>query len=99
MPFDKLFLMNIAQDAFTSHRVLAHPQGFVGQVAWFVFFTLYVVFSLILFRSPSGNTLLTRLSRGIKIWTEVCNTTRKSLAFCQNTGFNVFLGRRMQKNN
>lgn len=70
--------MSIVQDTFTPHRVLAHPQGFVGQVAWFVFCTVYGVFSLILFRSPSGNTLLTRLSRGIKIWTEVCNTTRKS---------------------
>ncbi|TCD66908.1 hypothetical protein EIP91_000747 [Steccherinum ochraceum] len=46
---------------FTSHRVLAHPQGFVGQVAW----------------SPSGNTLLTKLGRGVKLWTEegVCKRT------------------------
>lgn len=39
------------------HRVLAHPQGFVGQVAW----------------SPDGRYLLTKLTRAIKIWTEVCS--------------------------
>lgn len=43
------------QNPFTSHRVLAHPQGFVGQVAW----------------SANGNTLLTKLGRGVKLWTEV----------------------------
>ena len=25
-----------SQETFTSHRILAHPQGFVGQVAWWV---------------------------------------------------------------
>ncbi|KAH8103027.1 WD40 repeat-like protein [Cristinia sonorae] len=46
---------------FTSHRVLAHPQGFVGQVAW----------------SPNGTILLTKLLRGVKLWTEdgVCKKT------------------------
>ncbi|KAH6908348.1 quinon protein alcohol dehydrogenase-like superfamily [Coprinopsis sp. MPI-PUGE-AT-0042] len=39
-------------DPFVQHRVLAHTQGFVGQVAW----------------SPAGNILLTKLPRGIKIW-------------------------------
>ncbi|OJT12118.1 hypothetical protein TRAPUB_11343 [Trametes pubescens] len=50
-----------AQETFTSHRILAHPQGFVGQVAW----------------SPSGHLLLTKLGRGVKIWTEdgVCKRT------------------------
>lgn len=24
-----------SQETFTSHRILAHPQGFVGQVAWY----------------------------------------------------------------
>ncbi|KAI0763501.1 WD40 repeat-like protein [Trametes elegans] len=49
------------QETFTSHRVLAHPQGFVGQVAW----------------SPSGHLLLTKLGRGVKVWTEdgVCRRT------------------------
>ena len=49
------------QEQFTSHRILAHPQGFVGQVAW----------------SPSGNLLLTKLGRGVKVWTEdgVCKKT------------------------
>ncbi|TBU39880.1 WD40 repeat-like protein [Dichomitus squalens] len=48
-------------EQFTSHRILAHPQGFVGQVAW----------------SPSGNLLLTKLGRGVKVWTEdgVCKKT------------------------
>ncbi|KAI8972801.1 WD40 repeat-like protein [Trametes punicea] len=51
----------IYQETFTSHRILAHPQGFVGQVAW----------------SPSGHLLLTKLGRGVKIWTEdgVCRRT------------------------
>ncbi|KAI0355885.1 WD40 repeat-like protein [Trametes cingulata] len=49
------------QETFTSHRILAHPQGFVGQVAW----------------SPSGHLLLTKLGRGVKVWTEdgVCRRT------------------------
>lgn len=38
----------------SSHRVLAHPQGFVGQVMW----------------SPNGSLLLTKLTNGIKVWTE-----------------------------
>ncbi|OCH89316.1 WD40 repeat-like protein [Obba rivulosa] len=48
-------------DPFTVHRILAHPQGFVGQVAW----------------SPTGHLLLTKLNRGIKVWTEdgVCRKT------------------------
>ncbi|KAI0346640.1 WD40 repeat-like protein [Trametopsis cervina] len=42
-------------------RILAHPQGFVGQVAW----------------SPNSNTLLTKLNRGMKVWTAdgVCKRT------------------------
>ncbi|RPD69485.1 WD40 repeat-like protein [Lentinus tigrinus ALCF2SS1-7] len=50
-----------SQETFTSHRILAHPQGFVGQVAW----------------SPSGHLLLTKLNRGVKVWTEdgVCRKT------------------------
>ncbi|KAI6043946.1 WD40-repeat-containing domain protein [Pisolithus marmoratus] len=39
---------------FEGHRVLAHLQGFVSQVAW----------------SPSGNLLLTKLNRVVKVWTE-----------------------------
>ncbi|KAA1474356.1 hypothetical protein DENSPDRAFT_882735 [Dentipellis sp. KUC8613] len=42
-------------DPFSHHRTLAHPAGFVSQVAW----------------SPSGNMLLTKLTRAIKVWTEV----------------------------
>ena len=44
-----------APEAVTLHRTLAHPQGFVGQVAW----------------SPNGQQLLTKMNRGIKVWTEV----------------------------
>ncbi|KAF8069027.1 hypothetical protein FPV67DRAFT_1607451 [Lyophyllum atratum] len=49
-------------DPLVSHRILAHAQGFVGQVAW----------------SPTGNMLLTKLGRGIKVWTAeegVCKKT------------------------
>ncbi|KZT00504.1 WD40 repeat-like protein [Laetiporus sulphureus 93-53] len=48
-------------ESFSSHRVLAQPSGFVGQVAW----------------SPNGSTLLTKLNRGVKVWTEdgVCKKT------------------------
>ncbi|KAI6045140.1 hypothetical protein EDC04DRAFT_2560260, partial [Pisolithus marmoratus] len=38
----------------SSHRVLVHVRGFIGQVAW----------------SPNGKTLLTRLTRSVKVWTE-----------------------------
>lgn len=50
-----------ATDFVTAHRTLAHPQGFVGQVAW----------------SPNGQQLLTKMNRGIKVWTEdgVCKRT------------------------
>ncbi|KAK7047424.1 hypothetical protein VNI00_006655 [Paramarasmius palmivorus] len=40
----------------SSHRILAHAKGFVSQVAW----------------SPSGDLLLTKLGRGVKVWTRVC---------------------------
>ncbi|KAI0049167.1 WD40 repeat-like protein [Auriscalpium vulgare] len=48
-------------EPFTHHRTLAHPQGFVSQVAW----------------SPNGNLLLTKLNRVVKVWTEagVCTRT------------------------
>lgn len=59
-----------AQETFTSHRILAHPQGFVGQVAW----------------SPSGHLLLTKLGRGVKIWTEVCCSARRLMRPCAYTG-------------
>ncbi|KAH9952076.1 WD40 repeat-like protein [Amylocystis lapponica] len=39
---------------FESYRVLAHPHGYVGQVAW----------------SPSGKMLLTQLQRAVEVWTE-----------------------------
>ncbi|CAA7264399.1 unnamed protein product [Cyclocybe aegerita] len=60
---------------FTSHRTLAHAQGFIGQVAW----------------SPNGNILLTKMARGIKVWTAedgVCkktinrNTSVEAITWC-----------------
>jgi hypothetical protein len=53
------------------HRILAHPQGFVGQVAWSVVTVYMLLFFLTYHRSPSGNILLTKLNRKIKVWTEV----------------------------
>lgn len=38
----------------STHRVLVHVRGFIGQVAW----------------SPNGKTLLTRLTRSVKVWNE-----------------------------
>ncbi|KAJ7485562.1 hypothetical protein FB451DRAFT_1230279 [Mycena latifolia] len=54
-------IWRIEKPSLLLHRVLAHPQGFVGQVAW----------------SDTGNILLTKLNRGMKVWTEdgVCQKT------------------------
>ncbi|KIJ11156.1 hypothetical protein PAXINDRAFT_157371 [Paxillus involutus ATCC 200175] len=51
----------VFQQPLVQHRILAHPSGFVGQVAW----------------SPLGNLLLTKLNRVIKMWTQdgVCRKT------------------------
>ncbi|KAG9312798.1 WD40-repeat-containing domain protein [Chiua virens] len=48
-------------DNFTTHRILVHVRGFIGQVAW----------------SPNGKMLLTRLTRAVKVWSEdgVCKKT------------------------
>ncbi|KAF8835610.1 WD40 repeat-like protein [Paxillus ammoniavirescens] len=45
----------------TTHRILVHVRGFIGQVAW----------------SPNGRILLTRLTRAVKVWSEdgVCRKT------------------------
>ncbi|KAJ7126166.1 hypothetical protein C8R44DRAFT_618507 [Mycena epipterygia] len=48
-------IWRVEKPSLILHRVLAHAQGFVGQVAW----------------SDTGNILLTKLNRGMKIWTEV----------------------------
>ena len=42
-------------DPVKEAKVLPHPTGFVGQVAW----------------SPDGSLLLTKLTRGIRVWTKV----------------------------
>ncbi|KAJ7634736.1 hypothetical protein FB45DRAFT_989512 [Roridomyces roridus] len=54
-------IWRVEKPSLSLHRVLAHPQGFVGQVAW----------------SDTGNILLTKLVRGMKVWTEdgVCQKT------------------------
>ncbi|KAJ6595621.1 WD40 repeat-like protein [Mycena vulgaris] len=54
-------IWRIEKPSLVLHRVLAHAQGFVGQVAW----------------SDTGNMLLTKLIRGMKVWTEdgVCQKT------------------------
>ncbi|KAI0301606.1 WD40-repeat-containing domain protein [Multifurca ochricompacta] len=59
--WDRTSVIFHAGDPFTLHRTLAHPSGFVSQVAW----------------SPSGNLVLTKLVRSIKVWTEagVCSKT------------------------
>ncbi|KAJ8473563.1 hypothetical protein ONZ51_g7787 [Trametes cubensis] len=54
LSWDRTSVIFKVGETFTSHRILAHPQGFVGQVAW----------------SPSGHMLLTKLGRGVKVWTE-----------------------------
>ncbi|KAG0698073.1 hypothetical protein DFH29DRAFT_121383 [Suillus ampliporus] len=48
-------------ESFSTQAVLVHVRGFIGQVAW----------------SASGTVLLTRLTRGIKVWTEdgLCKKT------------------------
>lgn len=72
-----------AQETFTSHRILAHPQGFVGQVAW----------------SPSGHLLLTKLGRGVKIWTEVCCSARRFSGSCTDLWLCACSGRCVQTDN
>ncbi|KAI0250714.1 WD40-repeat-containing domain protein [Lactifluus subvellereus] len=68
-------------DPFTHHRTLAHPSGFVSQVAW----------------SPSGNLILTKLTRSIKVWTEagVCSKTidrhRSVQSICWMPGGEAFM--------
>ncbi|KAF8141847.1 WD40-repeat-containing domain protein [Boletus edulis] len=48
-------------ESVTTHRILVHVRGFIGQVAW----------------SPNGRILLTRLTRAVKVWSEdgVCKKT------------------------
>lgn len=69
--WDKTSVIFRVGDPFTCHRILAHAQNFVGQVAW----------------SPLGNTLLTKLNRGIKVWTSedgVCKKTIERQAFVES---------------
>ncbi|TFK48969.1 WD40 repeat-like protein [Heliocybe sulcata] len=59
--WDRTSMIFRVEDPLVPHRTLAHPQGFVGQTAW----------------SPTGNLLLTKLNRSVKVWTQdgVCRKT------------------------
>jgi len=50
-------------ETFTTQAILVHERGFIGQVAW----------------SASGHLLLTRLTRGMKIWTAEDGVCRKTI--------------------
>ncbi|KAG1895019.1 uncharacterized protein F5891DRAFT_1254189 [Suillus fuscotomentosus] len=52
--FTNIVYINFSQESFSTRAVLVHVRGFIGQVAW----------------SATGTILLTRLTRGIKVWTE-----------------------------
>ncbi|KAJ7598511.1 quinon protein alcohol dehydrogenase-like superfamily [Mycena floridula] len=54
-------VLRVTPTGCKSHRILAYAPGFASQVEW----------------SPSGNLLLAKLVRGIKLWTEdgVCQRT------------------------
>ncbi|THH11409.1 hypothetical protein EW145_g660 [Phellinidium pouzarii] len=61
--WDRTCLIFKVKDFSQSHRILAHPQGFVGQVAW----------------SPKGDLLLTKMVRGMKIWAADSGVCRKTI--------------------
>ena len=73
-------VITFSQEPCVPHRVLAHASGFVGQVAWCATntFCSSLAAADALTRSPAGGLLLTRLSRAIKIWTEVSQTEKKN---------------------
>ncbi|KAF8190525.1 hypothetical protein BJ912DRAFT_965422 [Pholiota molesta] len=61
--WDKTSVIFKVGHPFVPHRTLAHAQGFVGQVAW----------------SPNGKILLTKMARGIKVWTAEEGVCRKTI--------------------
>lgn len=61
--WDRTCLIFSVKDFSQPHRVLAHPQGFVGQVAW----------------SPKGDFLLTKMARGMRIWTTESGVCRRTI--------------------
>ncbi|KAL5523027.1 hypothetical protein ACEPAF_1294 [Sanghuangporus sanghuang] len=61
--WDRTCLIFKVKDFTQPHRILAHPQGFVGQVAW----------------SPNGDLLLTKMIRGVKLWTTDSGVCRKTI--------------------
>ncbi|KAG6829712.1 hypothetical protein H0H92_003747 [Tricholoma furcatifolium] len=67
--WDRTSVVFRVDDPLVSHRILAHPAGFVGQVAW----------------SPTGSLLLTKLQKGIKVWTaEVHSSYPAFVNYCTN---------------
>ncbi|KAF8155867.1 hypothetical protein B0H34DRAFT_512681 [Crassisporium funariophilum] len=61
--WDKTAVVFRVGHPFLAHRTLAHAQGFVGQVAW----------------SPTGNFLLTKMARGVKVWTAEDGVCKKTI--------------------
>jgi len=61
--WDKTSVIFRVGQTFTCHRTLAHTQGFVGQVEW----------------SPSGKILLTKMARGIKVWSTENGVCRRTI--------------------
>ncbi|KAF9482296.1 WD40 repeat-like protein [Pholiota conissans] len=61
--WDKTAVIFKVGHPFIPHRTLAHAQGFVGQVAW----------------SPNGKILLTKMARGVKVWTAEEGVCRKTI--------------------
>ncbi|KAH0836398.1 WD40-repeat-containing domain protein [Lanmaoa asiatica] len=53
--WDRTAMIFRVGETLTHHRTLVHVRGFVSQVAW----------------SPNGRFLLTRFTRGLKLWSEV----------------------------
>ncbi|KAE9392118.1 WD40 repeat-like protein [Gymnopus androsaceus JB14] len=63
-------ILRVENSVVAHHRTLAHAKGFVGQVAW----------------SPTGHLLLTKLNRGVKVWTQdgVCQRTIDRPAYVES---------------
>ncbi|KAF9063012.1 hypothetical protein BDP27DRAFT_1335856 [Rhodocollybia butyracea] len=63
-------IFRVQNSVVSHHRTLAHAKGFVGQVAW----------------SPTGHLLLTKLNRGVKVWTQdgVCQRTIDRPAYIES---------------
>lgn len=79
------------------HRTLAHTQGFVGQVEWSMNLPVYLLWffwlsSFFNFRSPSGKILLTKMARGVKVWSAEVS---ECILICSDKAFSIVLSSRM----